>query len=196
MRQTEVSYWDSVAHAVAKNGLTDNWLKRQLINQFLLKCNWVGERVLEIGVGCGVSAATLQLSCGGSWKYVGTELSPAFAEIAKEGFGLHVVQGDVLSLPEGKFTRIIALDSLEHVRPEDRKEGYANIAKRLEASGLLFINMPCDRSLHEAEFDHGIDLTDLVELENAGLHLKKYDFYEIQYKAYKRQYAFAVMGKK
>jgi SAM-dependent methyltransferase len=195
MRQSEAAYWDGVADAVIEGGgIRDNWLKRQLLGQFLLKCNWTSEKVLEIGVGCGASALMLQMACGNTWKYVGTDLSPKFVSMGKE-MGLNVVQADVLGLPEGQFTRIIALDSLEHVRPEDRFEGYKNIAARLVKGGLLFINMPYARSLHEDEFDHGIDLSDLVALEQAGLFLQKYDYYEIQYQNYRRGYAFAVMGK-
>jgi SAM-dependent methyltransferase len=198
MRQTEIDYWDKVATDVwrpAKRGFLDNWLKRRIIAQFLLKSEWSGQKVLEIGVGCGATAALLALSCGRNWEYTGTDLSPKFIEAAGN-FNLKVVQADVLSLPPGPFTRIVALDSLEHVRPEDRPEGYANIAERLAPEGLLFINMPHDRSLHKDEFDHGIDLTDLALLEDVGLKLLKYELYQVQYDTYLRTYGFVVMGKR
>jgi SAM-dependent methyltransferase len=196
MRPAEADYWDKVAESTTEGeALYDNWLKRQVLSQFLFKCTWSGQKVLEIGVGNGVSAATLALACGRMWSYIGTDLSPKFAKSAKDRFRLNVVQADVLCLPEGEFTRILALDSLEHVRPEDRPQGYKEIAKRLAPGGLLFINMPRNRSLHEDEFDHGIDLSDLMMLEKEGLTLHKYDQYDIQYKNYRRDYAFAVMKK-
>lgn len=196
MRMDEVKYWDGVASSITKDGaVRDNWLKRQFIGQFLLKCNWCGERVLEIGTGCGASAAMVGVACGRTWDYTGTELSPLFGSIARENFGLNVIQADVLSLPEGPFTRIIALDSLEHVRRDDREQGYRNIAERLAPGGLLLINMPCHRSSHDEDFDHGFDLVDLARLEAEGLRLSKYDRYQIAYGGGRRDYAFVGMVK-
>jgi SAM-dependent methyltransferase len=196
MRQTEVDYWDQVAEKTAPEpGMVyDNWLKRRVLAQLLLKCDWIKQKVLEIGVGNGVSACMLAMSCGRMWDYIGTDLSPKFMASA-ENFGLKMVQADVLSLPEGQFTRILALDSLEHVRPEDRPEGYRNIAERLSPQGLLFINMPKNMSLHEDEFDHGIDVSDVAMLEKCGLTLREYKQYDIQYGNYRRDYAFVVMTK-
>ena len=196
MRPAESEYWDSIAAKVSpdESGFRDNWSKRRLLGQFLLKCSWSGQRVLEIGVGCAATAALLALSCGRNWDYIGTDVSAKFIEVARR-FGFQVVQTDVLNLPEGKFTRILALDSLEHVHPDDRKAGYANIASRLVDGGLLFINMPLAESLHKDEFDHGIGVADIVRLESFGLYLNRYERYEMmsfgQYKAY----AFVVMGK-
>ena len=196
MRQAEADYWDTVAEATTPDGAVyDNWLKRQMLAQFLLKCQWSGQKVLEIGVGNGVSAATLALSCGRMWEYIGTDLSPKFVTSASERFRLNVVQADVLSLPKGEFTRILALDSLEHVRLEDRPQGYKEIAGRLSKGGLMFINMPRNRSLHKDEFDHGISIRDLVMLEDEGLTLHEYKQYDIQYAKYRRDYAFAVLKK-
>jgi SAM-dependent methyltransferase len=195
MRATEVSYWDSVAEQTAgETSVYDNWLKRQLLGQFLLKCQWSGQKVLEIGVGNGVTAAMLALACGRAWEYIGTEMSPKFIK-AVEKFRLNVVHADVLSLPEGSFTRIIALDSLEHVRLEDRPAGYSAIAERLAPGGLLFINMPRNESRHIDEFDHGIGISDLAMLEERGLTLRKYDQYKISYPDHVREYAFAVLTK-
>jgi SAM-dependent methyltransferase len=195
MRQTEIDYWDGVAaQTTGDDSVVDNWLKRQVLGQFLLKCQWSGQKVLEIGIGNGVSAAMLALACGRQWEYIGTDMSPTFIK-AVQKFRLEAMQADVLSLPPGPFTRIIALDSLEHVRPEDRPAGYTAIAERLAEGGLLFINMPLNRSLHKEEFDHGIDLKDLAMLEDRGLILRKYDKYDIQYAKYRRDYAFVVMTK-
>ena len=194
MREGEQEYWDGVADQVVRpdGGIYDNWLKRRFIGQFLLKCEWTGQKVLEIGVGCGASAALLSFSCGNQWSYIGTDVSLKFAKAAGR-FGLKVIQADVLSLPEGEFTRIVALDSLEHVHPLDRDKGYEEIAKRLAKGGLLLINLPVDVSSHDEKFDHGIGLQDLLSLEEKGLILQKYERYSIHYEKYLRNYAFAVM---
>ena len=196
MREGESEYWDSVAKQVSpeNGGFRDNWSKRRLLGQFLLKCAWSGQTVLEIGVGCGATAALLSLSCGRNWKYIGTDVSSKFAELARR-FDLEIVQTDVLNLPDGDFTRILALDSLEHVHPNDREEGYKNIASRLVSGGLLFINMPLEDSLHEDAFDHGIGLKDIVMLEQNGLRLQRYEHYDIVYFGKSRGYAFVVMTK-
>ena len=196
MREGEPQYWDSVADKVApeNGGFRDNWSKRRLLGQFLLKCSWSGQNVLEIGVGCAATAALLALSCGRMWKYIGTDVSTKFAELARR-FDLEIVQTDVLNLPQGEFTRILALDSLEHVHPSDREEGYKAIASRLAAGGLLFINMPLEGSLHEEAFDHGIGVSDIVHLESYGLRLQRYERYELVYLGQHRGYAFVVMTK-
>lgn len=194
MNPREVEYWDSVAVACHKNGgIVDNWLKRQVILRYLMQHNWVEQDVLEIGVGAGFTAGMLMISCGNTWRYIGTEMSPHFIKLAADQFALNVVQADVLSLPQGKFDRILALDSLEHVAPADREQGYLNIACRMKQGGLLFINIPPHRSLHDAEFDHGFGLDDLHRLEANGVILVKYETYKVNYKSFSRKYAFAVM---
>lgn len=196
MNQEEVAYWDDVAEATGLDGtVSDNWLKRQMLGQFLLKSQWFKQSVLEIGCGNCMTAGLLALSCGRMWNYIGTDLSPKWVKWAKN-FGLDAVQGDVLSLPDGQFSRILALDSLEHVKPEDRPDGYRAIAERLSPQGLLFINMPKSESGHKTKFDHGIGLEDLRMLEDLGLKLSKYDLYSLQYPGQgRRVYAFVVMTK-
>jgi SAM-dependent methyltransferase len=197
MRQTEIDYWDKVAkeRCLSDGAINDNWLKRQAMMAFFAKYTWMHERVLEIGVGAGVSAAMLKIACGGMWSYIGTDLSPEFAKATWDQWRLKVVQADVLTLPEGSFTRVLALDSLEHVRPEDRAQGYDNIVSRMADGAIMFINIPPHRSLHDEEFDHGFDLRDLHELEARGLSLQKYDTYSCHYKSYSRRYAMAILSK-
>lgn len=197
MRPSEIDYWDRVAKSAyhADGSISDNWLKRQVMMGYFTKYTWLKERVLEIGTGAGLSAALLKISCGGLWSYIGTDMSTEFCETAHKLWKLKVVQGDVLNLPEGKFTRILALDSLEHVRPEDRPQGYDNISDRLEKGGVMFINIPLTESYHEGEFDHGFNLADLVELEKRGLVLRRYETYQCHYIDESRMYAMAVLSK-
>ena len=196
MREGEPEYWDSVSRqtSLRNGGLRDNWPKRRKLGEMLMRWDWVGANVLEIGVGCGVTAAMLSLACGRMWEYIGTDVSQEFISQAGH-FGLDVVQADILSLPEGRFNRVLALDSLEHVHPDDRDAGYKAIADRMETGALLFINMPYDESSHDMKFDHGIGLEDLVLFEKKGLNLLKYEHYTLKYKTFIRQYAFVVMTK-
>lgn len=180
MRSSEIEYWDSVASNLVEGDgrMRDNWNKRELLNRFLSKISWNGKKVLEIGVGCGVSAGALRVSLGGNWTYIGTELSPIFIKSARNSFGLNVIQADILSLPAGPFDRIVALDSLEHINPEDRMDGYKDIVDRMNDEALLVINMPVNRSAHSRDFDHGFDLRDIAVFEDMGLSLQKYELYE------------------
>jgi hypothetical protein len=90
---------------------------------------------------------------------------------------------------------VLALDSLEHVRAEDRPVGYDNIADRMEDGAIMFINIPLNESQHEGEFDHEFDLTDLQELQRRGLKLQKYDTYQCHYRNHSREYAMAILSK-
>ena len=196
MKERESAYWDTVAEQIMDGGvLHDNWRKRELINGFLSRESWREQNVLEIGVGAGVSAGVLSIAAGGGMKYVGTEMSDKFVNVAKQYFRLNVVKADILSLPEGPFTRIIALDSLEHVLPEDRPKGFKAIVDRLSDGGLLLINTPCHRSSHKDEFDHGFDLRDLAMFEELGLRLRKYEMYQYRLNKGMRFAAFLTMFK-
>lgn len=197
MRQAESDYWDSVCRDTHFEGgaIGDNWLKRMALMSFFSKYNWMQERVLEIGAGSAVSAGILKIAVGGMWSYLGTDLSPEFCAAAHSSWRLKVVQADVLSMPEGKFSRVLALDSLEHVRPEDRPDGYDNIVDRMDKKAVMFINIPLTESQHDGEFDHGFDLTDLHALQKRGLRLEKYDTYACHYAGTRRDYAMAILSK-
>lgn len=201
MRRAEVDYWDKMAkeRIFTDGGILDNPIKRVPMVRAMLAYPWAGTKVLEIGIGAGLTAGALKFLTAGTMKYLGTDLSPAFVANAPR-FGLKAVQADVTKLPgeNGEYDRVIALDSLEHVRPEDREAGYAEISRVMAPRGLLFINIPLSESHHVDEFDHGFGLDDLVRIADAGLSLEKYDTYETIYLgdvSKRRKYAMAVMQK-
>lgn len=201
MRPAEVDYWDTMAkeRVFSDGGVLDNPVKRVPMMKHMLAYSWAGHKVLEIGVGAGITAAALRFLTVGKMDYLGTDLSPTFCANA-ERFGLKAVQADVTKLPgaDGVYTRVIALDSLEHVRPEDREPGYREISRVMAKGGRLFINIPLNESLHEMEFDHGFGLKDLVRLESNGLQLEHYNTYKTVHLLDEKQtkeYAMAVMRK-
>jgi ubiquinone/menaquinone biosynthesis C-methylase UbiE len=181
MRQTEVDYWETMAtqRIFADGGILDNPVKRVPMLKHMLAYSWAGHKVLEIGIGAGLTAAALYFLTAGTMKYLGTDLSKAFCDNAAR-FGLNAVQADVTKLPgkDGEYTRIVALDSLEHVRPEDREAGYREIERVMAQDGRLFINIPLSESNHVTEFDHGFGLSDLLALEKVGLKLEQYNHYK------------------
>jgi hypothetical protein len=194
---SEVEYWDGVASkSVNLDGsLRDNIWKRLPQISRLCKYDWADHKVLEIGHGNAVIAAALQMLLMGHWSYTGTELSPTFSQFAIKQARLNSVQADVTEIPGEGYTRIIAFDSLEHVRPEDREAGYRRMAEVAADGCLLFLHFSYSTSYHDKRFDHPFGLEDLVRLEAAGFTLRTYERYEVQTPKEAMKYAFAVMQK-
>lgn len=182
-REREAEYWDRVAKdgRVHEGMVIDNIYKRQVIvGRLMLACEWSDQKVLEIGVGMGQAAATMRVVLLGRWKYTGTELSEEFLRAARDAYGLNMVRTDATNLPgnDGEYTRVMCLDSLEHVHPEDREDGYKEIARVTAKGGLLLINMPlAEDQFHEEEFDHPFGLDDLHRIEKQGFRMKSFERY-------------------
>lgn len=197
--EREVSYWEGRA-ALSVNpdvlSFKDNVWKRPQQVRRLLRYDFKDQKVLEIGVGNGMISGVLRMLNGGRWTWRGTELSSRFASFARAMFGLKdIVQADVREIPGDGYTRIIAFDSLEHVRPEHRAEGYARMASVAAPGALLFLHFSWGESFHDHEFDHPFGLKDIVALENAGFTLLEYDRYAVDHPSGQIEYAFVVMRK-
>lgn len=196
---TETKYWDGVAAKCVENGrlLADNVWKRPEQIKRLLEYQWIGSKVLEIGTGNGMIAGAMKVLLQGHFSYIGTELAEGFREYVKGMFYIDTVEADVTELPGSGYDRIIAFDSLEHVRPEHRERGYAKIASVAAEGALLFIHLSRSQSFHDKEFDHPFGLRDLTMLEDVGFVLNKYDRYKCFNGKAKQMmdYAFVVMQK-
>ena len=179
MREDEVLYWEEVASGRTRN-ITDNIWKRQEIVRRMLKIPWYKTNILEIGVGIGNAIAAIQCITLGNFKYIGTDLSSTFCKNLKRMWGLNAVQTDILTLPPGKFDRVIALDSLEHVKPEDRVQGYLQIKDRLAEHATMLINMPLSETQHDLRYDHSFTMEDIQEIcMVTGLHVDYAERYSI-----------------
>lgn len=196
-RPKEIEYWNRVSQVTVRDGAlrADNVWKRPHQIRRLLEYSWQDQVVLEIGTGNGVVAAALQISCETLWKYIGTELSEHFRAFAKAAFQLQTIEADVTELPAGPFTRIIALDSLEHVHPDMREDGYARIAAVAATDALLFIHYSHSQSYHDTNFDHPFGLNDIVRLEQMGFALQRYERYVCGHPNGDLDYSFVVMKK-
>lgn len=193
----EVAYWEERSKiVVSEHGLlADNVWKRPLQLQRLLRHSWINEKVLEIGTGNGVIAGALQVAVEGNWNYIGTELAPNFRKAAQAMFQLATVEADVREIPGEGYTRIIALDSLEHVRPEHRDEGYARIASVAAPGALMFVHMSYSHSAHDKEFDHPFSLKDIARIEDFGFRMLNYERYPCRHPGGVLDYAFVVLQK-
>ena len=117
-----------------------------------------GARLLELG--CGSGSLTYLLRQAGI-DAVGLEMATAAIEVARERFGLEVVQGPLETAEiEGEFDAILAVDVLEHLpRP---LETLALCARRLAAGGVFLAQTPCFR-------DQGADWQMLLPREHLFL---------------------------
>ena len=179
MNQAECDYWDE--HAKRDPGkMRDNMWKRQHIVSRLLRDDWVDTRTLEIGVGFAQAAAAINVCILGRWKYIGTDVSKIFCEQAKTSFGLDVRNTDILALPSipDGYTHVIALDSLEHVNPTERSDGYAILSTVMAKHARLYIHYSLGLSVHDKRFDHPFGGGDLMSIKAlAGLRMVTYEEY-------------------
>ena len=184
MRAEESRYWDHVATVVkgrGVNGITDNIWKRCEIVSRILAHRPVNARVLEIGAGQGLSPAVVNLVTLGNFHYTGTDVSAEFCAFVARRWRLDVVQTDILKLPDGPFDMIWAFDSLEHVRPEERQAGYAEMSRVLGPRGMILLNVPLDESGHVEEFDWGMKEREVFDIAEAtGTVVYKYETYDIE----------------
>jgi SAM-dependent methyltransferase len=193
VHQDESEYWDKEAK---EKGDKDNVWKRVAIIKRLFEIDWIDQRVLEIGVGAGMVAGVLKYVFLNNFKYRGTDVSPEYCERAKKFLMLDMYNTDILNLPkiEGGFTKVIALDSLEHIRPEERDQGYRNIGERLAPDSLMVINMPLNESYHDERYDHPFTQKDILRLaELAEMELKSFEIYTVYPFGAPAHYGWAVL---
>lgn len=196
-RERESEYWDKVAeHVFSGKGVSANIHKvEQVVGRILRWASMIDQDVLEVGTGCGLTAAVLNMACLGRWRYTGTDTSQVFIDGLKKTFPLKVVKADITSLPgeDGQYSRILCLDSLEHVHPDDRPQGYAELARVAADHAVLLINMPLWQGFHEPEFDHPFGPADFAMLEAAGFELRHFDAYAVPNPGKARPSGFVVM---
>ena len=170
--KTESEYWDSVAEkvlgydeALKTNTLSMNQPKIRYIIKRLLEHDFHNKRILEVGHGLGMAAATMKLLYMSFFKYKGTDTSPKFAKAAREIFGLTtcVAKANALPFETEQFEVLWLLDILEHIHPKEKVESYTELSRVLAHGGLVFINNPLSETLHDLDFDHGFDQKDLAD---------------------------------
>jgi cyclopropane fatty-acyl-phospholipid synthase-like methyltransferase len=193
MRQEEWEYWDKEAK---DKETRDNVWKRAAIIQRIFKLEWLYHRILEIGTGGGTIAGVLHYIYLNNIEYRGTDVSKVYCERAREFLKLNMTHTDILNLPTIKdgFTRVIALDSLEHINPEDRDQGYKHLGDVLAEDCTMVINMPMNETGHDLRFDHDFSAKDIVRLgELARMELASFDVYSIDVPSGKAHYGWAVL---
>lgn len=163
------AYWDNVADKMSKDGiLRDNWIKRRGLVRNLLGYDMTGAEILEIGCGFALTAAMINCIYGGHLKYIGTDISKRFCEIAAKNTRLKTVNAGPQKLPfaDNRFDGLFAFDIFEHIPKDERFAVYKEINRVLRDGAFIFINdphpdNPCG---HSAEVEHGFDENDLLEM--------------------------------
>lgn len=195
LNKEEVKYWDAVS---LEREDADNWWKRQEVVKRLLCLNLIGSNILEIGVGNANAFGSIKFAVGSKFAYMGTDLSSNWCENAKKTYSLKVYNTDIKDLPaeSGVVDFVVALDSLEHVAPGDRYQGYKEIKRVLKAGGKIVLNIPVEETKHNLDFDHGYNRKDWEELlDTVGAKELLFETYCVDMPGGVRRYIWAIAEK-
>ena len=189
MNPLESEYWDSqavkVVDLVSHMLIRDNISKRCIQIARLMEINFKNVSILEIGIGSGQIAAVIKQVYGPIVDYHATDVSKVFVEFCTRNYGVPVQHTDVKELPypDRTFHFVFAFDSLEHVQPDDRPEGYAEIDRVMKRNACVILNIPmADKGEHDDRFDHPFTYFDFIELLRVTrAKLISYQVYEATY---------------
>jgi SAM-dependent methyltransferase len=196
MRQEECEYWDFLYGEQRKNeGFTDNVWKRAAIVSRLLEIDLFDKSILEIGVGLGTTFAAINVILLGRFEYVGTDVSIKYCNFVSSKWQLKTYHTDVTKLPygDGQADIVVALDSMEHVHPDDRGEGNKEISRVLSDNGKIVMALPYEQTYHDNRFDHPYGLDDITALmKTCNMDLVKHDIYQIPVNGINRKHVWVV----
>ena len=207
MDNLATEYWDHVAsHSIdpARNVMIyDNVFKRRVVLKRLLEFDFYKKSILEIGIGTGTIAGALISLFGDSLTYHATDLSPIFQKFCKRRYGIPVVNTDITKLPyhDASFDYVLAMDTLEHIPLEDRKQGNSEINRVMRKNSCIILLIPMDDSKHDPRFDHGFTMADLMLLiKTISAKLVKFELFEVIARKNGKivsthRYAFALAGR-
>lgn len=198
MRQGETEYWDSVAEIQLKTNRDNIWKKGQVVSRIFADGDFIGQKVLEIGIGNALAISAVHYIYGGNFKYAGTDVSKLYVDTANKRFGNRFHQASITKLPEteGGWTRIMCLDSLEHVNPADREDGFREINRVMSPKGKIVINLPGEKttSYHNDEYDFQFGLRELALLsEITATRMKKFETYSVVCGQVKLEYRWCIL---
>jgi ubiquinone/menaquinone biosynthesis C-methylase UbiE len=122
---------------------------RQRVELCLAECNG-GERVLEVGFGCGLTFQNL----ASMYREVhGLDLFADITQVGKffeeKGIRTYLKNGDVLNMPypNATFDTVLLISILEHLKPEEQPVAMQEIQRVLKPGGQLVYGVPVERPL-------------------------------------------------
>lgn len=149
----DMKLWESIAvEAHSRHSIKSNTYIKLLTNVEGKAHRLVADRargaarVLEIGVGGGEHLVYRHPETG-SERYTGLDLSPEYAEICRQKFGIEVICGDAADMPfeDDAFDCIVAMSILEHV--ERLNDTLASVKRVLAPGGSFHVVIPANGGL-------------------------------------------------
>ncbi len=129
-------------------------------------------QLLDVGTHCGFF---LRMARGMGWTLTGVEPSPVGAQLAREFYGLNVVNASVegAGFPDRSFDVVTLVDVFEHV--DQPLELLAEVRRVLRDDGLLFVKVPNGRySLFKYQLIRQLLRVREVEIFDAKEHVVHY----------------------
>lgn len=124
-------------------------LYRRRVELALAECRG-GERVLEVGFGTGLTF----LNLSEMYREIhGLDLTADIPQVKSvfDGVGIqtYLRNGNVLSMPyEGEyFDTVLLISILEHLKPEEQDQAFAEVARVLKPGGQVVYGVPVERPL-------------------------------------------------
>jgi SAM-dependent methyltransferase len=120
---------------------------RRRVELCLAQCSG-GQRVLEVGFGSGVTF----LNLSERYKEIyGLDLNAPIAEVSavfkNKGIEIHLQNGSVLSMlyEDNFFDTVLLISILEHLRPDEQLQAFAEIHRVLKPGGQAVYGVPIER---------------------------------------------------
>lgn len=162
--------------------LTRGWGPQRAWHDFKYReaARWLaphpGDRVLDVGCGSGVLAD--RLAADPAVQVTGVDNNPDAIRYASQTFqrpNLHFRHGlvDALAFEAGSVNRIVFLEVLEHIYPEQARVVFGEFLHLLVPGGRLVITTPNARSLWPA-IEWLLDRSGLVPVMDESQHVALY----------------------
>lgn len=167
----------------------EEWVQGRVyadIERSLLRVDWQGRNVLEIGFGRAESARYILEH--GAVRYVGIDFSPAACELARTtlaglcGARYELIDGDALEIMrergyEAGFDAVLMLDVIEHVPTTEVRQLLPLIHRAIKPGGDFLVHTPF-YALDEDLIAQGGEyrapsVSDLIP-ETRGMHCNKF----------------------
>jgi 2-polyprenyl-3-methyl-5-hydroxy-6-metoxy-1,4-benzoquinol methylase len=133
----------------AEKGRIYEEMKKRVEQQKELILDYLKKDFPVLDIGCGFGRQAVLLAKNG-FTVTGTDTSDVFISIAGKLFAKHNYKGnflctDILNSPSGiKFSQILLLDVLEHIKPSQRKSFCNRLGEITDSreGGILILSLP------------------------------------------------------
>jgi SAM-dependent methyltransferase len=151
----------------------------------------LGDRVLEIGPGPGLTTDVLRRQCA---RVTSIEIDPGLADSLRgrmRGLNVEVVEGDATSMPfaDGSFSGAVAFTMLHHVPKRELQDCLLRETWRVLRAGGLFVGVD-SRDSWRMRLLHVGDVMNIVDPDTFGGRLERVGFEDVVVEATARRFRF------